>query len=341
MRTKSRRLGTAMVSAVAVAAIAAGCGASEDSGGSTGTATSGGGAASAEDLTVGVSNLGLSFPFPSAISKGIHERADELGVAITELDAKGDPNKQSDDMQDLVAQEPDGILLLPVDSGVAQGLVNQAAEAEIPTVAVASQVGDPNERDLKDVYPRLAALVTQDEIAAGAKAAELVEQVLPDGGKIAVVEGQAGFAEVKLRQEGFDQVLQESGASYETIASQPGDWLPDKAEAACQNMIASHPDIDVFYAQSDDMAVGCAKAVRKAGSDADVVGIGGSKLAIQAIKKGQLAGTVCYKPEDMGRLALQTLVDHLTGAEPVDHAFVSYETPAITKDNVDDCVPQW
>ena len=295
----------------------------------------------AKQYTIGVSNLGLSFPFPAAIGKGIKEEADRLGVRIVELDAQGKADKQSNDVQDLIAQQPDGVLLLPVDSGVAQGLADRLKAAEIPTVAVASQVGDPKQRQLKDVYPGLVALVTQDEYAAGGKAGEIAADVVPGGGKMAIVEGQAGFAEVVQRYQEFPKAAAAKGATYEVVARQPGDWVQDKAQSACQNMLSSHPDTQLFYAESDDMAVGCAKAVQAAGSKAKIVGIGGSKLGVDAVKSGTIAGTVCYKPEDLGRLALTTLYKHLTGEKKQDAAFITYDTPAITKDNVDDCVPQW
>lgn len=298
-------------------------------------------AANKEDLTVGVSNLGLSFPFPAAISQGIKDKASELGVEVVEFDAQGKAEKQSNDVQDLIGQSPDGVLLLPVDSGVAAGLVDQLEAAGIPTVAVASQVGDPKTRDIDDVYPGLVALVTQAEVDAGRKAGELALQAVPDGGKMAVVEGAAGFAEVQTRFEEFLAPAEEAGVEFDVVARQPGDWVPDKAQSACQNMLASNPDIDLFYAQSDDMAVGCAKAVKAADSDAAVVGIGGSKLGIDAVKSGEVYGTVCYKPEDMGQLAMQVLYDHLTGAKKYDAEFVTYETPAISKENVEECQPQW
>jgi len=322
-----------------VAMVALGCGASEDESGD-GQAQSQGKAA--QDLTIGVSNLGLSFPFPSAISKGIKAEADSLGVDVVELDGKGDTNKQADDVQDLITQKPDGILLLPLDSGVAQGLVNQISGAGIPVVAVASQVGDPETVETgREVFPKLDAIVTQDEVAAGAKAGELALELLPDGGSVAVVEGQAGFAEVRTRMTGFKQVLDDSGQPFEIVASQPGDWLPDKGEAACQNMLAANPGIQLFYNQADDMAAGCAKAVKSARSDAKIIGVGGNKLVVDGIKRGDVAGTVCYKPEDMGALALRSIVEHITGERPLDQEFISYETPAITRSNVDECTPQW
>ncbi|GAA3410309.1 sugar ABC transporter substrate-binding protein [Streptosporangium vulgare] len=294
-----------------------------------------------KQYTIGVSNLGLSFPFPAAIGKGIKEEAAKLGVTIVELDAQGKADKQSNDIQDLMAQQPDGVLMLPVDSGVAQGLADRLKAANIPTVAVASQVGDPKARKLKDVYPGLVALVTQDEYAAGGKAGEIAAQVVPGGGKIAIVEGAAGFAEVVNRWQDFPAASEAKGAKFEVVARQPGDWVQDKAQSACQNMLASNPGVQLFYAQSDDMSVGCSKAVKAAGSEAKVIGIGGSKLGIDAINAGDVVGTVCFKPEDLGKLALTTLYKHLTGEQRQDAAFVTYDTPSITKDNVADCTPQW
>lgn len=298
-------------------------------------------AAGGEDFTIGVSNLGLSFPFPASIGEGIQARAEELGVELVELDAAGDADQQANTVQDLIAQEVDGVLLLPVDSGVAEGLVDDLAAAGIPVVAVASQVGDPTEREIEDVYPGLVALVTQAEVEAGEKAAAIALDVLPDGGQVAIVEGAAGFAEVQTRAVGFEEVLGAAEATYEIVARQPGDWTPEAAEAACQNMLASNPDIALFYAQSDDMSVGCAQAIEAAGSDAQTIGIGGSGLGVGAIEDGTVAGTVCYKPVDMGELAMQTIYDHLTGVTTETGQFITYDTPAITAENVADCEPQW
>jgi ABC-type sugar transport system substrate-binding protein len=325
----------AVVSLLALAS----CG-EADAGGGTAT-DSGATASSGEDLTVGVSNLGLSFPFPSAIGEGIKAKADELGVTLVELDAQGETEKQANDVQDLIGQDPDGVLLLPVDSGVAVGLVDQLAAADIPTVAVASQVGDASERELEDVYPELAALVTQQEVASGRTAGELAIHAVPEGGKLAVVEGAAGFAEVELRFKEFLAPAEEAGIKFDVVAQQPGDWTAEAAQSACQNMLSADPDIDLFYAESDDMATGCAEAVKTRGSDAKVIGIGGAKLGIDAVKSGKIYGTVCYKPYDLGELAMQTLYDHLTGAKELSAEFVTYETPAITADNVDECDPQW
>ena len=65
-------------------------------------------------------------------------------------------------------------------------------------------------------------------------------------------------------------------------------------------MLTAHPDIDLFFNQADDMVIGCARAVRSAGSHAKLIGRGGSRLGIKAIKVGDVDGTVCIQPERWG-----------------------------------------
>ena len=81
------------------------------------------------------------------------------------LDAQGKVQKQANDLDDLLSQRVDGIVLMPLDSVIAQSWVDRAAAAGIAVVAVGSPVGDPNTRPLHDVYPKLTALVTQDEVS--------------------------------------------------------------------------------------------------------------------------------------------------------------------------------
>ena len=297
----------------------------------------------AKEVTLGYSSVGLSYPFAAAIAKGFENAAKQAGVKTVVLDAKGDVQKQANDIDDLIAQKVDGIAIMPLDSTVAQGWVDRAAARDIPTVGVASEIGDPHKRPIKQVYEKLSALVTQDEVTAGAKAGAMAAPMLPKGrvANIAIVEGSAGFAEVSQRTEGFKQGLDKAGAKYKIVASQPGDWTSEKGESTCQNILAAHPGVDLIFAQSDDMAVGCALALRTASSNAKLIGMGGSKLAINAIKVGDVTGTVCYKPEEIGKLAFDALYGTVTKKNVQKAVFVAYDTPAITKVNLASCVPQW
>jgi ribose transport system substrate-binding protein len=299
--------------------------------------------ARAAEMTFGLSSVGLSFPFASAIAKGFQDAGAKVGAKTVVLDAKGDVQKQANDIQDLIAEKVNGIAVMPLDSTVAQGWVDHASTAGIPVVSVGSQIGDPTKRKIRDVYPKVVAIVTQDEISAGEAVGRAAASVLPKGetARVAVIEGQAGFPEVQQRREGFEKGMMAAGMKYAIVASQPGDWTAEKGEAACQNILQAHPDVDLFFNEADDMVVGCARAVRAAGSHAKLFGMGGSKLAIAAVKAGQIDGTVCYKPENLGALAFSVLYEDATGKQTRNAAFVTYDTPGITKANVADCVAQW
>jgi ribose transport system substrate-binding protein len=299
--------------------------------------------ARATQMSFGFSSVGLSYPFAAAIAKGFQDAAAQAGVHAIILDAQGRVQKQANDIDDLIGQKVSGIALMPLDSVVAQSWVERAATAGIPVVAVGSQVGDPRTRALQDVYPKLVALVTQDEVAAGREAGQLAARLLPRDrtANIAIIEGAPGFAEVLQRASGFRAALDASHVSYRIVASQPGDWTADKADVTCQNILAGHPDVDLFFNEADDMAVGCAHAVRAVGAHAKLVGIGGSKLAVVSIKAGRVDGTVCYKPEELGALAFAALYDDVTGRKPLHGGFITYHTPGVTRADIGQCIGQW
>lgn len=290
----------------------------------------------------GLSTVGLSYPFAAAIAKGFGDAAAAAGAQAVVLDAQGAVQNQANDIDDLIAQGVAGIAIMPLDSVVAQGWVQRVNRAGIPVAAVAALVGDPATRAITDVYPGLAALASQDEVAAGVTAGTLAARLLPAGrvAEIAVVEGAAGFPEVEQRARGFAQGLDAAGARYRIVAAQPGNWTAEGGEAACQNMLAARPGIDLFFNQADDMVIGCARAVRAAGSDARLIGVGGSKLAVASIKAGAVDGTVCFKPEALGALAFAALHDAARG-QPEGERFRTYPIPAVTRANVADCVGQW
>jgi ribose transport system substrate-binding protein len=294
-------------------------------------------------LRLGLSSAGLSYPFAAAIAQGFQQQAARAGVAAIVLDAQGKVQKQANDLDDLLSEHVDGIVLMPLDAVIAQSWVDRATAAGIAVVAVGSQVGDPNTRPLHAVYPRLTALVTQDEVVAGQEAGRLALMLLPRGraARIAIIEGAPGFPEVLQRAEGFRRALDAAHASYRIVASQPGNWTADDADTACQNILAAHPDIDLFFSEADDMAVGCAHAARSAGSDARLVGIGGSRLAMVSLQAGRIDGTVCYEPRELGALAFAALYGEVTGRKPLHAAFITYRTPGITRTNVSACPAQW
>lgn len=330
----SKRKALAVIAGTAVAAsLAAGCSSEKPAAGG-GNGSSG---ASGKNFTIGIANQQESVTFPAAIAKGAKAEAAKLGIKIIDLDSKGDQATQANQVQDLIARKVSAILLVPLSPGPAQALVDQAAAAGIPIATVHGYAGA--NRSVTDPYPKLKFVIDENELAAGATAGQMALKALPGGGQVAIITGAAGFVENTTRVTKFKAAL--SGGKYQIVATQPGNWTKQDGQAACQNILAAHPKVGLFYAISDDMAVGCAAAVKNAKSNAKIIGIGGSASGIAAIKSGAVYGTVCYKPYDEGVQAVQEMYGVLTGKVTGPPKTTFYNTPGITKANVSDCTPQW
>ncbi|HEV3382941.1 MAG TPA: sugar ABC transporter substrate-binding protein [Trebonia sp.] len=339
------RLAIQLAAAVSAAALLAAC--SVESPGSTGGSGSGGstpsGTRSGSDgtpgkqIVIGMSNQTMAVTFPVGLAKGAQAEANKLGVKLIVLDSQGDVQKQGSDIEDLIAQKVDGILIVPNSPGPAQAMVDEVAAAGIPIASVHGTVGTG---PTNVPYGDLSFTINENADTVGHEEAELAEDALPHGGKVAIITGAAGFLENTTWTDGFKSDLAAAGG-FDIVATQPGDWTADQGQAACQGILSAHPDIDLFYALSDDMAAGCAKAVAAVHSHAKILGNGGAKLGIQGIRDGTIFGDVCFKPEDEGAKALETLYDQITGKAPAPKKVLSYSIPIVTKANVNQCVPQW
>ena len=288
-------------------------------------------------IVIGLSNQTMAVTFPVALAKGAQEEADRLGVKLIVLDSKGDVQQQGSDMQDLIAQKVNGILIVPNSPGPAQAMVDAAVAAGIPVASVHGTVGT-GPTDVP--YSKLNFTINESASTLGHDEASLAKQALPNGGKVAIITGAAGFLENTTWTAGFKSDLAAAG-NFQIVATQPGDWTAQGGQAACQGILSAHPDVQLFYALSDDMATGCAAAIAAVHSHAKVLGNGGSKSGIAGIQDGSIYGDVCYKPVNEGAKALDELYSEITGKSVAPHTVLNYATPAITKANVSECVPQW
>jgi ribose transport system substrate-binding protein len=304
---------------------------------STGTASGTTGSTAPKNIVIGLSNQTEAGTFPVGLAKGAKAEAKKLGIKLIDLDSKGDVQKQGSDMQDLVAQQVNGILIVPNSPGPAQAMVDQAVAAKIPVASVHGTVGT-GPTDVP--YSKLSFTINESADVLGKQETALAVKALPNGGKVAIITGAAGFLENTTWTAGFKSGLAAKGG-FDIVATQPGNWTPEAGQSACQAILSAHPDVDLFYAISDDMATGCAKAVAAANSKAKILGNGGSAAGIAGIKDGSIYGDVCYKPVDEGAKAVNTLYQQITGKTAASHKVLTYDTPAITLDNIDQCVAQW
>ncbi len=285
---------------------------------------------------IALSQIGNQFPFVVAMNKGADKSAAEMNFKLLLTDAQGDPQKQINQMEDLISQKPDGLVLVALDANAVIPQVEAANKAGIPLLTCWNDLGGPPRQN----WPGSISLVGVDEVESGRNAARFVLKLLPDGGKVAIIEGAAGFQATIERSEGFREVLQQN-PKIEIVASQPGNWTRDGALAVAENFIQAHPDLNVIYAHDDNMALGAVSALRNANllGKVKVVGIGGSKEGLEAIKNGELTGTVFDSPEGAQYVCNKALIMALEGAKLPSEVWLP--RPVVSKENVDQYQGEW
>lgn len=298
-----------------------------------------------EDFLVGVSLQQNKANFWVAVKNGSTDAGSRAAAQEpTFADANGEDDKQLNDVKNMIAAGIDGLVLGATNSGSAVGIAEEAISAGIPVVAVALQIGDPATFGGNHVYEGTLALVTNNDSDMGMRASAFVEPVAAAKGdtlNIVVLSGTPGTSNATLRNEGFIAGLDAAGIDYEITNDQSGRFKREDSKVACDNMLAADDSIDLIFSHSDEMTIGCVTSMENSGrTDIPVASIGGNTEGIALVAAGKVLGTVCQKPATMGAVATQLIIRHLNGETIPSEPFF-YATPAITADNLEDCVPEW
>jgi ABC-type sugar transport system substrate-binding protein len=107
--------------------------------------------------------------------------------------------------------------------------------------------------------------------------------------------------------------------NVQVVGEQQADWLRTKGEEIATAALQSQPDIDVFYGNSDEMAIGAAQAAEKLGlrinQDFFAIAIDGNIPTLDLIKAGKFTATLGVYPYRMGQAAVQMLQKVLKGEQ--------------------------
>ena len=135
-------------------------------------------------------------------------------------------------------------------------------------------------------------------------------------GKIQYVllEGEAGHQDAISRTEYSVKTLMKNDVSLEKLSYQFADWNRGQAENRMTRLISQYEDgIELVISNNDEMALGAVEAYRKSEyvpSEWPVIfGIDGLDSALEAVKSGEMQGTVYNDKEEqaleMARLSLE------------------------------------
>ena len=281
--------------------------------------------APAAGTKVGGVSKTLTNEYWRSLGQGYQNVADKLGLEFVyqAAQSEGDQLGQLSTAENLITQGFAALLFSP-----------QTDANLIPAVEKAKAAGIPILNVNDAVIPSAEHYVGNVQKGNGVNVANWFIANRPDGGKVAVIEGQPGVYAAGQRTAGFTETVTAAG-KFEVVASVPANWSREEAFNAAATILQQYPDLIGFYANNDGMALGVVEAVKAAGKQGSVVvfGTDGISDAYAAIRAGDLTGTVDSFPVLTGEVAMEVALRLLAGqALP---RVVATPQALITKDNVE------
>ena len=300
-----------------------------------------------DTLNITLINQGSGQPYIAAYKNCFEKAEKDLNIKVNLVDGGWDANQQANAIQNAISSGADGIVISPVDPSAVCTYVDEALDAGIEVCALTTQIGTGDAED--PVYPETVGLVGHIETEVGRTAMDIAAEALDRSGKIAIIEGTPGMSDTEGRKKGIDEENKEY-PDIEVVSRVCGDWVVDKAYTAMQNIIQSNPEVELVICHSDNMAVGAAKALEDADmtDKVKIVGIGGSKDALDLIKKGEIYGTIMYVPETEAYTALEATAKVVRGEAEKETFYNVQDLPLFaetgdvcTQENVDKFTAEW
>ena len=313
----------AMLMASAMALTMTACGGSASQSGSDSTADTGSDAAGGNHK-ISVILKTLNSEYWQAVSAGINQAADDLGVTV---DLQGPPSETSYDEQlnmietTLGSSDAEALVLAPLQPDVATTAV---ANATIPVLSV----------DTTFTSDKLVSYVGVSNEDAAKSGGEYVAEKLGGTGNVVILAGVQGDTTSEDRVKGWTEGIEAGGCTV--LDMQYTDAVADKAVTTLEGLMQQYPDqIDAVVCHSDDVAMGAAQALQSMGKQDDVVvcGVGGISGATP-VKEGSITATVDIGAYQMGYDCVARALDAIEG-KTIDSFYPSDPT-IIDSSNVDD-----
>lgn len=279
-----------------------------------------------DTIRIGMVNFTLCCAYFIGMSEAVEaEAAFYPNIEVIVTDANGDAAKLTSDVEDVLAQDVDGIIISggPLES--APAALDAIQAAGVPVVLV--------DRKLKG--GDYTSWIGPDNYTIGVQDGQYIVDRLAGEGVLVVLRGGPEDNSIGLdRTNGMLSVVETSNIDVQTAADFGG-WSEDGGYTLMADMLALQAQVDAVFCENDSMCLGAQKAIEDAGRTEEMflVGVDGQKEALLQILNGtNYAATGMNNSNQIGRAAFHRLMAILAGAEaPKDTVLPS---PLITVDVV-------
>ncbi len=275
-----------------------------------------------------------SVPFYTNLIKGAQDKGNELGMGVDIQSGNGELTGQVGVVQQFITQHKDMILVSPSDPVGIVPIIQQANTAGIPVLAVNTTVGEGGQ---------VVTYVGVNDYVFGQNQGKLLMQALPEGGKIAYINGHLGVSAQIDRKAGLMDTIKDH-PEYQIIEEQTAEWDNGKALALVQDWLNKHPvgELDAIVDQGPEGATAAKYVIDNGRSEIKFI-VGDFPADVKAgIADGSIYGTTDQDPYPQGTTGVQVACWFLTGqTDKITSPAMFLDLPIITKENVDQYPAAW
>jgi ribose transport system substrate-binding protein len=251
-------------------------------------------------------------PFSQAIRVGSNAAAMALGVKVVHYVPTTPDNvvEQTKLVDDAIRNKPDAIIFDPVENEKMVPAIEKINAADIPVTEVTD----------RSVGGKFVTRVLPDDYQIALALARRLVKEMGGKGTVVILEGIAGNVTNTERLKGFNEAVKEA-AGVKLLASKSGNYQRKPAQDVMEGWIKTYPQIDGVLAANDSMAAAVAETLEKRGRKSLIVGINGSKEAIELIKNGKMLASGEFNGFVLGCLSTELATRNLR-KQPVPQELV-------------------
>ena len=229
-----------------------------------------------------------------------YEKEHDIKINLEVVDARDNQNTQNHQVERFVSLDYDVLLINVVDRFAASNMIETAVGANIPIVFFNRKPVDDDLNRADNIY-----YVGAGPKAAGIEQAKIIinaynenpHSIDIDGDGVinyVLLEGEPSHQDSLVRTEWVIKTLQENNIPINKLNGAIGNWERAQGSALMEDFLNKYSNIDLVISNNDDMGLGAIDAIERNNNikGIKVVGIDGTKEALEAINEGKLLGTI-------------------------------------------------
>jgi ABC-type sugar transport system substrate-binding protein len=272
---------------------------------------------------------GFSSPFHIAVKDGASNEAQTLGwqLDVVAAEQEGDFSGQVAVVEQELQKGVAAIAINPIDANAIVTAVKKANKNNTP-VLMENTITPVDQGEVIEY-------IGYNQWAGAAKLAKYTCDLFKANailnGKVYILMGILGF-HADRRTQGYEWGLRQYCPDVQVVGQQTADWDRTEAVDVATAALQQHPDINLFYGNSDEMSIGACIAAKKIGrlvnKDIWCIGIDGNPVTLDLIEKGDLTATLGVYPTLIGKTVIDQMARVLRGEKVV----YILETPSVVVD---------